>query len=160
MTMNKYFLCAAFTSALATGVLAQSASTGGNDNPSTTAAAPSTTQSTTPTIQSTQSSVAPSTSGEQRAKELQSTMEIRKWQAGPSAGDQAANINGTTDPMPSSEQRAVALQSQMEIRSWQTGPSSGDATARIDAAQTNPPPSTAPVETSKVQNDPNQKTKQ
>ena len=135
--MNKNLLCAAFTGALATVALAQSATTGSGNNPS--AAVPA------------QSTEAPMAQPEQRAKDLQSTMEIRKWQTGPSLGDQSANMKSAPDALPSAEQRAAGLQSQMEIRSWQTGPSSGDQTARIGASSSQTAAPTAPMETSKVQ---------
>jgi hypothetical protein len=134
--MNKYLLCAAFTGALATVALAQSTTTGSGNNP--TAAAPA------------QSNQAPMAAPDQRAKDLQSTMEIRKWQTGPSLGDQSANMNSAPGALPSAEQRAAGLQSQMEIRSWQTGPSSGDQTARIGAGNSQPTAPTAPLDTSSV----------
>ena len=56
-------------------------------------------------------------------------MDIRGWQAGPSAGDAAAKSDPTA-PAPSADQRASDLQKMMEIRAWQTGPSSGDAAAK------------------------------
>jgi len=134
--MNKYLLCAAFTGALATSALAQSTNTGSANTAGATAAQPD---------------AVPMTPADQRAKDLQSTMEIRKWQAGPSLGDQSANMKSAPDALPSAEQRAAGLQSQMEIRSWQTGPSSGDQTARIGATNSRTAEPTAPMETSKVQ---------
>jgi hypothetical protein len=143
--MNKYLICAAFTGVLATGALAQSADTGSGKSPSATAAQPD---------------AALMTPADQRAKDLQSMMEIRKWQTGPSLGDQSANMKSAPDALPSAEQRAAGLQSQMEIRSWQTGPSSGDQTARIGAPSSQPAAPTAPLETSKVQKELEQQSSQ
>src|SRR6185369_9056330 len=89
--MNKQLLCAAFAGAVATLALAQSPGTA-TSNGSTDAAAAT--------------RVAPMAPADQRAKDLQSSMEIRKWQAGPSAGDQAASINSAADEMTPADKRA------------------------------------------------------
>jgi hypothetical protein len=66
-----------------------------------------------------------------RAADLERLMDIRSWQAGPSAGDAAAKSDPAA-PAPTADQRASDLQKMMEIRSWQTGPSSGDAAAKAE----------------------------
>lgn len=123
--MNKQLLCAAFAGAVATLALAQS---------------PGITTSNGSTDAAAATSVAPMAPADQRAKDLQSSMEIRKWQAGPSAGDQAANINGAADEMTPADKRAADLNAQMEIRSWQSGPSLGDQAARIGDANSQAAP--------------------
>lgn len=71
-----------------------------------------------------------------RTQDLDRMMDIRNWQAGPSAGDAASRSNAAA-PAPSADQRAADLQKMMEIRAWQAGPSSGDAAAK-SAAQPAP----------------------
>lgn len=74
-----------------------------------------------------------------RAADLNKMMEIRNWQAGPSAGDAATKADPNTPPAASDDKRASDLSTMMEIRGWQAGPSSGDATAKIDPAKAAPP---------------------
>jgi hypothetical protein len=127
--MKKYLLCAAITGAFATISLAQTVNTQPSIMPGSVA----------PEAGAAASPMAPMPSAEQRAADLQSAMEIRKWQAGPSSGDQASRLAGATDQMTPAEKRASDLKAQMEIRSWQTGPSLGDQAARVGAAPSQPP---------------------
>jgi hypothetical protein len=83
-------------------------------------------------------SSAPMPPADVRAAELNKMMNIRGWQAGPSAGDAAARASSAT-PMATDTQRAAGLQSQMEIRGWQTGPSSGDSATSSVSKATVPP---------------------
>jgi len=107
--MSKSLLFAAFCVALAPGVYAQSTS-------SPDPAAPS---------------------ADTRAADLNKMMEIRNWQAGPSAGDAAAKADASA-PAPAADTRAKDLNNMMEIRNWQAGPSTGDATAKIDPSKSEP----------------------
>jgi hypothetical protein len=131
--MNRYVVCtAAIVGTCASLALAQPAGIGAGSNSALIVAQqrPDTAPSDT---------LAPA---EQRAKDLQSQMEINKWQSGPSNGDQSAGLFGSTDEGTSAETRAADLQKQMEIGGWQSGPSAGDAAAAIDTAKS---PSMPPV---------------
>jgi len=92
---------------------------------------------------------APIPSADARAADLNKMMEIRGWQAGPSAGDAAARTTSAT-PMASDSQRAAALQSTMEIRGWQSGPSAGDA-ATVSAQKAAAAPAAVRLDTPAVQ---------
>ena len=92
---------------------------------------------------------APTPSADARAADLNKMMEIRGWQAGPSAGDAAARTTSAT-PMASDGQRAAALQSTMEIRGWQSGPSAGDA-ATVSAQKAAAAPAAVRLDTPAAQ---------
>jgi hypothetical protein len=108
--MKKSLLLASLCAAFATGALAQSAP-GGDSAPA----------------------------ADTRAADLNRTMEIRNWQAGPSAGDAAARADASP-PAATDQSRAADLNKLMDIRGWQAGPSAGDTAARVDASTSQPAP--------------------
>jgi len=123
--MKKSLLVASLCCALTAAANAQPST----NQPAAADAQPSTTQP--PTAQT------DIPAADTRAADMDRLMDIRNWQAGPSAGDAAAKVDPNTPTTPAAK-RAADLQTLMEIRSWQAGPSAGDAAARIATQPSTP----------------------